>query len=130
MPAAARAVAIALLIALVVPAAHAKPKAGEPPKPPKKKESVVVGILVKVEENKLVLETHGKNAGEATVVTDKNTKFELEDAAATLADLKPGVQIVATPATGVAQKVVATKIDKDKGKKKKKDKDKKGGAKL
>lgn len=116
-----RALALALTIALTTPAALAKPKTGEPPKPPKKKEERVVGVLLKVVENKLTLQTFGKTAGEVTVVTDKNTKFSLEAEPAALADIKPGLQIVATPATGVAKSIVASKI---KVKDKNKDKDK------
>jgi hypothetical protein len=108
----ARAVAIALMLALVAAPALAKPKTGQPPKPPKKKESLVVGILIKVEATKLTVQTHGRNAGEVVVSTDRNTKFELEGKPAKLADIAPGLQVVASPATGVAQKVSATKIGK------------------
>jgi hypothetical protein len=122
---------LALALALIAPPVSlAKPKDGEPPKPPKKKDpTTLVGILLKVEGTDLVLQTHGKNASEITVKTDKNTKFELNDAAITLAEVKPGMQIVVTPPTGVAQKVVAEKILPDKKKPKEKDKKKPSDAK-
>jgi hypothetical protein len=108
--------------------ASAKDKVGATPAPAEKKVLDVVGTVLKTDGPNLVVQTRGKNASEVTVVTDANTKFELKGNAAALKDIKPGMQVVVTPNTGTAQKVVATetltKKDKEKAKKKK-DKEKK-----
>jgi hypothetical protein len=89
----------------------------KPPKPP----APLVGIVLKVDGPKLVIQTRGKGAGEVNVVTDANTKFEAKGKAAALTDIKPGQEVVITPPTGLAQKVV---VADEPGKKKKKKADK------
>jgi hypothetical protein len=96
-----------------------KPDSG--PKPPKPPEPLV-GIVLKVDGPKIVIQTRGKTAGEVRVVTDANTKYEAKGKAAALTDIKPGQEVVITPPTGTAQKVV---VADEPGKKKKKKDDKK-----
>ena len=113
-----------LSIALLTGIASAKPKGATPPKDPaqKKENPGVVGTVLKTDGANIVLQTHGKNSAEVTVVTDAKTQFELKGAAAKFADIKPGMQVVVTPPTGTAQKVVvAEQVKTKKDKKKKKD---------
>jgi len=111
-----------LMLGLVVGfSASAKDKGGATPAPAEKKVPDVVGTVLKTDGPNLVVQTRGKNASEVTIVTDGNTKFEVKGNAGALKDIKPGMQVVVTPNTGTAQKVVATEVatKKDKAKKKK-----------
>jgi hypothetical protein len=63
----------------------------------------VVGMVEKVDGSTIMLQTRGKNAGEVSVVTDANTKFE---GVTDLSQVKAGMRVVATPTSGTAQKVV------------------------
>jgi hypothetical protein len=122
-----RLIGVLMLTLAVAFTAFAKDKGATPAPGTEKKPAEVVGTVLKTDGSNLVVQTRGKNAGEVTVVTDANTKFELKGNAAALKDIKPGMQVVITPVTGTAQKVVvadAGKKEKDKGKKKK-DKEKK-----
>lgn len=98
----------------------AAPKAAGPSKAEKpKKPDPRVGTLMKVTEGRLVVRTYGKVVVDIAVPINAKTQYWLEGKAATLAQLKPGMQLVITPETGMAQKVMAQKI----GKKKKKGED-------
>jgi hypothetical protein len=63
----------------------------------------IVGMVEKVNGSTIMLQTRGKNAGEVSVVTDTNTKFE---GVTDLSQVKAGMRVVATPTSGTAQKVV------------------------
>jgi hypothetical protein len=112
-------VALGLILGLSSGLAYAKPKNGEPAAP-KKEPAALVGTVLKVDGTKIVLQTHGKAAGELTVLTDANTQFEAKGKSAAITDIKPGHEVVVTPPTGTAQKVVVVEDPKKGGKKKKK----------
>jgi VCBS repeat-containing protein len=62
----------------------------------------------------MVITVKGKN-GEATITTDANTTFTLDDKPATLADVKAGERVVSvTPTDGVATEVKLTSAKKKK----------------
>jgi hypothetical protein len=116
---------LSFLLAVVIGVGfvQAKPKGATPPKDPTQKKSAesIVGTVLKVDGQNINLQTHGKNSGEVTVPTDAKTEFEVNGAKSTLEKIKPGMQVVVTPNTGIAQKVVVS----EEGKKKAKDKKKK-----
>jgi hypothetical protein len=116
-------VAVALVLGLSVGLAYAK-KPDTTPKP-KKEPEPLVGTVLKVDGPKIVIQTRGKTAGEVTVVTDAKTAFEVKGKTAAITDLKPGQQVVVTPPTGTAQKIVVAEDGKGKGKGGKKKDDKK-----
>ena len=99
---------------------RAKPKPGDPPKTtqPQKPPTDRVGLLLKVEPTQLTLKTYGKLPAEILVPVDNRTQVEIEGKTATVADLKPGMELLVSPPNGTAQKIQAHK----EGKKKKKDK--------
>jgi hypothetical protein len=118
-----RILALTLTITLATASAQAKPKGATPPKDAtEKKDKVanIVGTVLKTDGPKIVLQTHGKQAAEVTVVTDANTHYELNGAVTALDKIKPGMQLVVTPATGTAQKIMITDQPKKSGKKDKK----------
>ena len=112
-----------LAVVVGVGMVQAKPKGATPPKDPNQKKSAesIVGTVLKVDGQNNNLQTHGKNSGEVTVTTDAKTEFEVNGAKSSLEKIKPGMQVVVTPPTGIAQKVVVS----EEGKKKAKDKKKK-----
>jgi hypothetical protein len=99
-------------------AAHAKGNKGDKPnkadKAAKRDPNSVAGLVQKVDGNTLTLKGHGKKAAEVTVTTDAATKIRVNGKPGTLADIKPGMRVVATPNTGTATKVVANTPKKDK----------------
>jgi hypothetical protein len=117
--------AATLAMVLSVGVAYAKPKGATPPKDPnaKKERAAVVGTVKKIEAGNITVQTHGKNAGEIVVATDTKTQYEIDGAAVAIEKIKPGMQVVITPPTGTAQKVIVA--DPGKAKDKKKDKAKK-----
>jgi hypothetical protein len=104
-------------------AATAAPKGAEPPKPqkPAKVPTDRVGVVLKVEPAQLTVKTYGKVSSELVIPLDAKTQVQVEGNPATVAEIKPGMEVVVSPASGTAQKVMAHKD----GKKKKKDRDKK-----
>src|SRR5204863_6025508 len=76
-------------------------------KPAKKQDDIVVGTVLKIDGTNIVLQTHGKDAKEVTIPTDTKTAFEINGVAATLAKIKPGMGVAASPKTGIATKVMA-----------------------
>ncbi|HEY7120903.1 MAG TPA: hypothetical protein VH475_30240 [Tepidisphaeraceae bacterium] len=122
-----------LSVALTATLSYAKPKGAEPPKTdkPKKDANELIGTVLKIDDTKLVIQTHGKASSEVSVATDARTQFQVHDKPAAFKDIKPGMQVVITPMTGTAEKVVVaedTKDQKKKDKEKKKKKDKKNSA--
>ena len=111
--------AVCLIVVLSGVLAYAKAKGADPAEP-KKEPTAVVGTVLKVEGPKITLQTRGKGAGELTVVTDAKTQFEAKGKPVVLADIKPGHEVLVTPPTGTAQKVVVVEDPKGKNKKKKK----------
>jgi hypothetical protein len=63
----------------------------------------IAGVVGKVDGNTIMVQMRGKKAGEVSVTTDANTKFE---GVADIKEIKEGMRVVATPTTGTAQKVV------------------------
>ena len=63
----------------------------------------IVGVVGKVDGNTIMVQVRGKQAGEVSVTTDANTKFE---GVTDIKEIKEGMRVVATPTTGTAQKVV------------------------
>lgn len=116
------------LLAMVAPAFAEgdAPAGGDKPKP-KPKMSSVKGEVVKVDGTNLIIKTgkEGKTQ-EVTIATDAQTKVTVDKKDATLADVKPGMAVQASPAPaeGVAKTI---KASTPKPPKEKKD-DKKDGA--
>src|SRR3954447_1855993 len=106
-PTAAALLAACVALSLVA-VTHAKPKV--PPTPEeiaKKQNAPIIGTVTKIDGTNIIIQTHGKAAGEATIPTDTRTVIEINGAAATLTKIKPGMEIAATPRTGIATKVAA-----------------------
>lgn len=106
--------ALALAFSLTAGVAHAaKLKAANPNKAAKKAEKRVAGTVLKIDGMNIVVQTRGKNGGEVTVTTDASTKFQIGGKEGALSDVKAGLNIVATPSDGTAQKVmIKTKPNK------------------
>lgn len=102
-------IAVALTLALAGTYAHAaKPekaaaKGDKAARAAKRAEGGIGGTVLKVADGVITLQTRGKKAAEVNVTVDANTKFE---GVASAADIKPGMQVMATPNGGTAQKVV------------------------
>ncbi|MCE5326560.1 MAG: hypothetical protein LLG01_09100 [Planctomycetaceae bacterium] len=78
--------------------------AQEGEKPAKKRGMGLRGEVVKVEDKALTIKD---KAGKETVVTtDEKTVVTIDRKEAKLADLKPGMRVMITPATGVAAKIM------------------------
>ena len=102
-------IALGIVLGLAGSSAQAA-KGSKAPKPAagaNKKAESIVGTVLKIDGASIVVQTRGKNAAEVTVATDNNTKFQINGAAGALADVKPGMNLVATPNTGTAQQIVA-----------------------
>jgi hypothetical protein len=112
--------ALAAILALGSTSALAA-KANKPAKADKqakKDQKGVVGTVIKVDGMNIVVKTRGKQGGEVTVTTDANTQFTMgRKKEGTIADVKEGENVVVSPATGTAQKVLIRpgKGDKAKG---------------
>jgi len=118
-------IALALCLALSAGVAQAKAK-GAPATPKddakKEKENTVVGTVLKVDGTNITIKTRGKNAGEVVIATDAKTEFQFNGKTATIEKIKPGQELVVTPAataTAPAEKISATDDTKKKPKKKK-----------
>jgi hypothetical protein len=110
---------VVLALTLVTGTAHAKGvkgnKADKGDKSAKHDPNSVVGKVQKVDGNTLtLLQGHGKKAGEVTITTDASTQIRVNGQDGKLADIKPGMRVVASPNTGTATKVVAMTPKKDK----------------
>jgi hypothetical protein len=71
----------------------------------KKDAKGVIGTVVKVDGTNIVVQTRGKKGAEVTIATDAGTKFDVSGKPGTIDDVKAGVNVVASPATGTAQKI-------------------------
>jgi hypothetical protein len=69
------------------------------------KPAKAAGLRGKVESVDGLVITIKSKTGEATVTTDANTTFTLDGKPATLADVKAGQRLTATPSDGVATEV-------------------------
>jgi len=79
--------------------------------PKKTRTPSIWGKIVKVEGTNIVVASRNrdtKETKEVTVATDANTKVTLDEKEATLADLKADMFVRITPATGTAEKVIAS----------------------
>jgi hypothetical protein len=82
------------------------------------KQDGVAGTVTKVEEKTITIRTRGKKGAEVVVTTDDKTQFT---GVAALGDIKVGMQVRVSPASGTAQKIsVVGEGGKGKGKKAKK----------
>ena len=107
---------VVLALTLVTGTAQAAKgnKANKGDKAAKRDPNSVVGKVQKVDGNTLtLLQGHGKKAGEVTITTDASTKIRVNGQDGKLADIKPGMRVVASPNTGTATKVVAMTPKKD-----------------
>ena len=96
--------ALTLALALAAASAHAA-KPDKAARAAKRDQAGVSGTVLKVADGVITLQTRGKKAAEVNVTTDANTKFE---GVASAADIKPGMQLVASPNAGTAQKIVVS----------------------
>lgn len=71
----------------------------------KKDAAGLAGKVTKIDGTNIVVQPRGKDAAEVTIATDANTTFE--GGVKSLADLKPGMMIQASPGNGAATKIVA-----------------------
>lgn len=100
-------VVLSLVLGLGAGVAQAA-KAAKPAKADKqaKKDAKgVVGTVLKVDGTNIVVQTRGKNGSEVTITTDANTKFSVAGKDGTIADVKTGANVMATPTNGTATKV-------------------------
>jgi len=117
--------AVALVLALGTTSAQAGKgnKANKGDKAAKKDPNSVVGTVQKVDGNTLtVLAGHGKKAAEVTVTTDASTKVKVNGQDGTLAQIKPGMRVVASPNNGTATTLRASDAHEGAGKGKGKNK--------
>src|SRR4051812_21326281 len=104
---------VALVIALGTASAQAGKgnKADKPnkaDKAAKRNADAVTGNVQKVDGTTLtVLAGRGKKAAEVTVTTDAETKVKVNGQDGTLAQIKPGMRVVASPNNGTATTVRA-----------------------
>src|SRR3954447_6269196 len=91
-------------VALVLALGAASAQAGKADKPnkadkaAKRNADAVAGKVQKVDGNTLtVLAGRGKKAAEVTVTTDAETKVKVNGQDGTLAQIRPGMHVVATP---------------------------------
>jgi hypothetical protein len=116
---------LALLLATAPFPASAKTKGADPAKPNKPAKPAPterVGLVLKVEPTQLTVQTYGKVPSELLVPVNAKTQVQVEGEPATLADIKPGMNVLISPVAGTAQKILAHKEGKKKNKDKKKDK--------
>ena len=101
------ALALTVVLGLVSTSAQAA-KGAKPPKGNKDGAANVVGTVLSVAGTNLTVQTKGKTSAEVTIATGAATKFQINGNNATLADIKPGMIVVATPATGTAENIIVT----------------------
>jgi len=95
---------LALVFAVGAGVAQAKGnKADKPGKVGKKDHAAVSGKVVSATDTSITIQTRGKKGMEVTVTVDATTKYK---GVASASDIKPGMRITVTPATGTATKVV------------------------
>ena len=111
-----------LLATLPALAAGKVAEPGKTTKPVKPAPTERVGLVKKVEPNQLTIQTYGKVPAELVIPVDARTQVQVNGEAATIADIKPGMEAVISPLNGTAQKVLAQKEGKKKSKDKKRDK--------
>ena len=120
--------AVALILALGTASAQAgkgnkADKAAKGDKAAKRDPNSVVGTVQKVDGNTLtVLAGRGKKAAEVTVTTDASTKVKVNGEDGTLAQIKPGMHVVASPNNGTATTLRASDAHEGAGKGKGKNK--------
>jgi len=113
---------VAIVLALGTASAQAGKgnKADKPNKADKvakRNAEAVTGKVQKVDGATLtVLAGRGKKAAEVTVTTDADTKVKVNGQDGTLAQIKPGMRVVATPNTGTAKMVRAMDVKEGAGK--------------
>src|SRR4051812_28657179 len=78
----------------------AKPDKGN--KAGKRDQDGVAGTVTKVEGNSITVQTRGKKGAEVVVTTDDKTQFT---GVASASEIKVGMMVRVSPATGTAQKV-------------------------
>jgi len=95
--------------------ALAAEKGKEKGKGEKKPVDALIGKIVSVAPNAtddkltdIVVKTHGKESKEVTVQADESTTVTIDKEAAKPADLKADMYVKITPATGKAEKIVAS----------------------
>src|SRR3954454_10053714 len=114
--------AVALLLALGTASAHAgkgnkAEKAAKGDKAAKHDPNSVIGKVQKVDGTTLtVLAGRGKKAAEVIVTTDASAKVKVNGQDGTLAQIKPGMHVVASPNNGTATTVHATDAREGAGK--------------
>jgi hypothetical protein len=110
-------VALALVLGAASTQAAKPNKADKADKAAKRNADAVTGKVQKVAGNTLtVLAGRGKKAAEVTVTTDADTKVKVNGQDGTLAQIKPGMRIVATPNTGTAKMIRANDVKEGAGK--------------
>lgn len=119
--------AVLILVLTAVPALAAGKvadpgKPAKPAKPVKPAPTERVGLVKKVEPSQITIQTYGKVPAELVIAVDAKTQVQVNGEAATITDVKPGMEAVISPYNGTAQKVLAVKEGKKKGKDKKKNK--------
>jgi predicted secreted protein len=105
---------LSLVIALSASVAQAaKPnKANKPERPnraAKQEQRGIAGIVQTVNDTSITVQTRGKQGAEVTVAVDGNTKFE---GVTSIKEVKQGMRVIATPATGTAQKIIVREAGK------------------
>jgi hypothetical protein len=96
--------ALALVLAVGAGVAQAKGnKADKAGKVGKKDHDAVAGKVVSATATSITIQTAGKKGAEVTITVDASTQYK---GVASATDLKPGMKITVTPATGTATKVV------------------------
>jgi hypothetical protein len=95
---------LALVFAVGAGVAQAKGnKADKPGKVGKKDHDAVSGKVISATDTSITIQTRGKKGDQVTVTVDASTKYK---GVASASDIKPGMRITVTPATGTATKVV------------------------
>jgi len=100
-------IALALVLGLVAGNAEAAKGDKKAAKGAGKAGAGIAGQVVRVDGTNLVVSTRGKKAAEVTIATDASTMVEINGAKGTVADLKSGMRVQATPKTGTATKITA-----------------------
>lgn len=97
------AVALVLGLAGVVSAKDAAPAAADQPAKEKKdKAAGSKGTVIKADDKSVTIKTGGKEPKEITYTIDASTKITLDGKDAKASDLKEGLKVAVTPASGTA----------------------------